>query len=158
MTARSKGREIALQTLYLMDMHNQGSNQTKTTALTSTAIGWQEAVNSYLDHWLSTDLEREGASVEFATRCVLGVTSNKAFLDELINHHTRKWKLNRLGVIDRNILRLGAYELCFTDVPSKVALNEAVELTKKFSGDDASGFINGILDAIMRDKRGNESL
>lgn len=158
MAMRRKGREIALQTLYLMDMHNQPMAQGTNTAQPQSCLDWEEAINAYVEHWLSDDIEKDSAPVEFATRCVLGVTVNKTFLDELINERTKKWRLDRLGVIDRNILRLGAYELCFTDVPSKVALNEAVELSKKFSGDDAASFINGILDAIMRDKRGNENL
>lgn len=156
---RRKGREIALQTLYLMDMHNQPmAHQGTNAAQPQSALDWEEAINAYIEHWLSDDMEKDSAPVEFATRCVLGVTVNKTSLDELINERTKKWRLDRLGVIDRNILRLGAYELCFTDVPSKVALNEAVELSKKFSGDDAASFINGILDAIMRDKRGDENL
>jgi N utilization substance protein B len=82
-------------------------------------------------------------------------------LDELITRLAENWKFDRLSAIDRAILRLGIYELRFTDTPHKVIMNECVELAKKFSSEDAGAFVNGILDAVHKEgaaKSGDEAV
>lgn len=87
----------------------------------------------------------------FANRLLEGTTKELAVLDELITRLAENWKFERLSAIDRAILRLGIYELRFTDTPHKVVMNECVELAKKFSSEDAASFVNGILDAVYKE-------
>jgi N utilization substance protein B len=86
----------------------------------------------------------------FAERLVAGVREHQKELDALIGSHATNWKVSRMQVVDRNILRLGAYELLWLDeVPAKVTVNEAIELAKSFGDDDAAKFVNGILDKVL---------
>lgn len=88
----------------------------------------------------------------FANRLFEGTLKDTAAIDELIVLQAENWRMERLAVIDRAILRLAIHELKTTDTPPKVILNEAVELAKKFSSEDASAFVNGILDAIRKSR------
>ena len=87
---------------------------------------------------------------DFANELFEGALKDTAAIDELIVKQADNWKLERLAVIDRAILRLAIYELRTTETPPKVILNEAVELAKKFSSEEAGAFVNGILDAIRK--------
>jgi transcription antitermination protein NusB len=86
----------------------------------------------------------------FANQLFEGAAENSSALDELITKHAENWRLERLAAIDRAILRLAIHEMSATKTPSKVIIYEAVELAKKFSTDDAGGFVNGILDAYRK--------
>jgi N utilization substance protein B len=86
----------------------------------------------------------------FANRLFEGAVKDTTAIDELIVRQAENWRLERLAVIDRAILRLAIYELRTTDTPPKVILNEAVELAKKFSSEEAGSFVNGILDAVHK--------
>jgi N utilization substance protein B len=86
----------------------------------------------------------------FANRLFEGAAKDTTAIDELIVRQAENWRLERLAVIDRAILRLAIYELRTTDTPPKVILNEAVELAKKFSSEEAGSFVNGILDAVHK--------
>ena len=86
----------------------------------------------------------------FANRLFEGAARDTMAIDELIVRQAENWRLERLAVIDRAILRLAIYELRTTDTPPKVILNEAVELAKKFSSEEAGSFVNGILDAVHK--------
>lgn len=94
----------------------------------------------------------EGYS-DFALACAKGVQENLEEIDSIISAHlTKKWKLSRLNKVSASILRLAVYELKYIDeIPSNVSINEAVELSKKFSVDDEYKFINGVLGAIEKD-------
>ena len=86
----------------------------------------------------------------FAERLVAGVLEKKKELDTLIGKYATNWKISRMPIVDRNILRAGVYELLWMDdVPAKVTVNEAIELAKSFGDDDASKFVNGILDQVL---------
>ena len=88
---------------------------------------------------------------QFANQLVEGTIANLPQIDPLIANCAEHWNLKRMAVIDRNILRLGAYELlCVYDVPPKVCINEAIELAKRFGDTESSKFVNGILDAIHK--------
>jgi len=87
---------------------------------------------------------------KFASELFEGAARNAPALDEVIGKHAANWKLERLAVIDRAILRLAIHELQATDTPAKVVINEAVELAKKFSGEESAPFVNGILDAVHK--------
>jgi transcription antitermination factor NusB len=137
MRKRSQGRELALQMLYQMDITHE--------PIEKTARGfWQMEANRDCDD----------AVRSFAEELVKGVLDRLAELDELIARYATNWELNRMAVVDRNILRLGAYELSGReDIPPKVSINEAVELAKKYSGVQSSKFVNGILDKIKSEKK-----
>jgi transcription antitermination factor NusB len=90
---------------------------------------------------------------DFATQLVTGAAGNLAEIDALIAEHSEHWEMDRMPTIDRNILRLGAYELLYRDdIPPKVTINESVELAHKFSTSDSGKFVNGILDKLMSRK------
>lgn len=86
----------------------------------------------------------------FANQLFEGASHDSSALDELITKHAENWRLERLAAIDRAILRLAIHEMRATDTPAKVVINEAVDLAKKYSSDDAGGFVNGILDAYRK--------
>lgn len=86
----------------------------------------------------------------FANQLFEGASHDAPALDELITKFAENWRLDRLAAIDRSILRLAIHEMRATDTPAKVIINEAVDLAKKYSSDDAGGFVNGILDAYRK--------
>ena len=86
----------------------------------------------------------------FANQLFEGAAHDAKQLDELISKHAENWRLERISAIDRAILRLAMHEMRATDTPAKVVINEAVDLAKKFSSEEAGGFVNGILDAYRK--------
>ena len=86
----------------------------------------------------------------FANKLFEGAAKNADELDALIVQHAQNWRLERMAIIDRAVLRLAIYELRIAETPPKVVLNEAVDLAKKFSSEDAGAFVNGILDAVRK--------
>ena len=89
---------------------------------------------------------------QFVTRIVDGVVSHLKSIDELIERFSLNWKVSRMARVDRNVLRLAAYELAFeSDVPSRATLNEAIEIAKRFGTEDSGKFVNGILDRIAQE-------
>lgn len=131
MTRRTRGREIALQVLYQTEQ-NPGLPP--------------EEVRRFVDRRLLGDRRL----VEFAEGLIAGVHANRPKIDVLISDVAENWRLDRMAAIDRNILRLGAYEMLFCpEVPAKVAINEALELAKRYSTAQSSRFVNGILDRLQ---------
>jgi transcription antitermination protein NusB len=131
MSLRTKSREFAMQMLFQWDMSRQ------------------DCVKLETKFWKSA--KAADSTRVFANRLLEGATQELAALDELITRKADNWKFERLSAIDRAILRLGIYELRFTDTPHKVVMNECVELAKKFSSEDAGSFVNGILDAVHKE-------
>lgn len=101
------------------------------------------------EEFLKGRLRSETALVEFAKSLVLGVLRNRVELDDLLRQRAANWSLERMAVTDRNILRLAAYEILFTETPGRVAVNEAVELAKRFGARQSPQFVNGILDRFL---------
>jgi len=93
---------------------------------------------------------------EFSRSLVSGVRNHRPELDELIEKLAENWSLKRMAATDRNILRLGAYEMLHTDTPRRVAIDEAVELAKRFGSAQSAQFVNGILDRLMHMEEGGE--
>ena len=94
----------------------------------------------------------EGAHWIFVERLVRGVDAHRDAIDELVGRSSLNWKVSRMGAVDRNLLRLAAYELAFEpDVPSKATLNEAIEIAKRYGSEDSGKFVNGILDRIAQE-------
>lgn len=130
MTRRTRGREIALQVLYLLEQNP--------------AVAPPE-----VERFITRRL-RDPKLVEFARALVEGVRAHQADIDAHITQAAENWRLDRMAAIDRNILRLGAFEILHCpDVPSKVAINEALELAKRYSTSQSSRFVNGILDRLL---------
>jgi N utilization substance protein B len=108
-----------------------------------------EVVRSYWAELGETDLD--ATALEFATRLASRTLSNLELLDERIRSRAEHWRISRMAVVDRNILRLAVYEFLYEPTPRTVAINEALEIARRFSTYEATQFINGILDAIKRD-------
>jgi N utilization substance protein B len=108
-----------------------------------------EVVRSYWAELGETDLDVTAR--EFATRLAARTLSNLELLDERIRSRAEHWRISRMAVVDRNILRLAVYEFLYEPTPRTVAINEALEIARRFSTYEATQFINGILDAIKRD-------
>ncbi len=97
------------------------------------------------------DSETEETAREFATRLAAGTLAHLEALDERIRSRAEHWRIPRMAIVDRNILRLAVYEFLYEPTPRTVAINEALEIARRFSTYEATQFINGILDAIKRD-------
>jgi N utilization substance protein B len=131
MGTRRKARELAMQLLYQHDLAK---------------IDPEEAMSLFWEHYPVNAEVRE-----FCTQLVLGTLDRLTIIDELLSEASENWSLTRMSVVDRNILRLAAYELLDRpDIPPSVSLNEAIEIAKKYSTPDAAVFINGVLDRIKR--------
>ncbi|MBN1405833.1 MAG: transcription antitermination factor NusB [Candidatus Omnitrophica bacterium] len=136
MRKRSRAREIALQILYELDIRKE------------------DFAKFLEDFWQRPEgyASAEEEVKDFATSLAGGTIKNMERIDSTISSYAQNWQLKRMAVIDRNIIRMGAYELLFLkDVPPKVSINEAVELAKKYGDTESSKFVNGILDRINKE-------
>ena len=134
MASRHLSRTLALQTLYEWDFNNLPKEQ----------------VSSLVEHMI----KEFGPGLEdksFVYVNIQGVIQNMSAIDKMIATSAPEWPLEQITVIDRNILRIGIYELKYSqDIPPKVAINEAIELAKKFGGDSSGKFVNGVLGTIYK--------
>jgi transcription antitermination factor NusB len=132
---RRRSRELALQLLYQLDVH-----------------GGDDVALELEEFWARNAVDSDVRT--FAETLVLGTKKHQTTIDELISRFTEHWSLDRMAVVDRNILRQSVFELLWSvDVPPRVAINEALEVAKKFSTQESSRFINGVLDRIHREVR-----
>jgi N utilization substance protein B len=104
------------------------------------------------DRFLCQRLHNNAELIQFARSLLSGVRRNRGELDQILASQADNWTLDRMAATDRNILRLGAYEIRYTDTPGRVAINEAVELAKRFGARQSAQFVNGILDGLLPDK------
>lgn len=102
--------------------------------------------------------DEEPAEIEFARSTLAGVHTHRAEIDPIIDQRALGWGLDRLPVMDRNILRLALYELLFTNTPPEVVMDEAVELAKAYGTDQAPAVINGILDRVWKERGANRAV
>ncbi|MEK6728208.1 MAG: transcription antitermination factor NusB [Candidatus Omnitrophota bacterium] len=136
MRKRTRAREYALQVLYQMDI---------------TRDNYSAALDNFWQAHSEEEIADEMKS--FAIELVKGAADNLEMIDKKISQYAANWKLERMAVVDRNILRMSAFELLFReDIPPKVSINEAVDLAKKYSGSEAGKFVNAILDKIKSEK------
>ena len=92
--------------------------------------------------------------MDFSARIIRGVEEHRGDLDRIIEKYSSHWKIDRMAHVDRNILRIAVYELLYCDdIPPKVAINEAIDIGKKFGSEDSGAFINGVLDKIKAEER-----
>jgi N utilization substance protein B len=112
--------------------------------------------NSDIDKFVEDILEDRkirNRQKEFAMGLYSGVSRNLVAIDESINQHLKEWKLDSVGSIERAILRLGTYEINYTDVDDAVVINEAIEISKTLASDTSPKFINGVLDSVVKSKK-----
>jgi transcription antitermination factor NusB len=129
---RTRARELALQFLYQNDLVSQPLDE--------------------CEDFLRSE-ERDVETRRFARRLVEGTLEHKVEIDEMIQGVAQNWNISRMAVVDRNVLRLATHELLHCrDIPPKVAINEAIEIGKRYSTQNSGAFINGILDKIMNRK------
>ncbi len=131
MFRRSRAREVVVQLLYRYDLSRDRE------------AGIDEA-------FVRARLHQQLDLVGFAMALLNGVLRNRDELDELLARRADHWSLERMAVTDRNVLRLGAYEILYTDTPGRVVINEAVELARRFGSAHSSQFVNGILDKFLK--------
>lgn len=134
MRKRTRSRQLALQLLYKLDI----TEELPGDPLPDLLLGEQN--------------EQDPAIEQFALELVNGIRKQRQVLDRKIAQYAKNWELKRMSVVDRNILRQACYELLFCpEIPPKVSINEAIDLAKRFSGDESGKFVNGILDKIKDD-------
>ena len=132
---RSELRKKVMTILYQVNVYNNNKIEYKL----------DDVINEVLD-----------IDNDFVKDCVYGVLTNINIIDEKANKYLNKWTIDRLGFTDQAILRLGIYELLYTDTPDVVAINEAIDLAKLYSDDDVKKMINGVLDKVYHEKVDNE--
>lgn len=98
-------------------------------------------------------LNHDPALVEFALTLLAGVRHHRPELDRMLAERAQNWSLRRMAVTDRNVLRLGAYEILCTEMPGRVAINEAVELARRYGAGQSAHFVNGVLDRFLKETR-----
>ena len=131
MAARTKARKRALDLLYASDVRGESATDALDRAI----------------------VEGEGPTNPYTADLVRGVAAHRERIDELLTSYSQAWTLDRMPAIDRNALRIGAYELLYADdVPAPVAVSEAVALVRNLSTDESPAFVNGVLGNIVRDK------
>lgn len=135
MAARHRSRKRALQVLFEWDMRGEPIDR---------------AIAHYYDTLYSEESETKPKPDKFMEELARGTVAQAAEIDKQIEAKSEHWRLERMPVVDRNILRLAIYELGQQAVPAPVIIDEALELARRFSGDESLSFINGVLDAVHR--------
>ncbi|AMV32500.1 hypothetical protein VN12_10270 [Pirellula sp. SH-Sr6A] len=132
MTTRRRAREVALQVLYEEDINPLREF-------------------SVADQFVQKRMLQNKPLVTFALELLYGVRNHRTDIDQVLSKHAANWSLKRMTTIDRNILRISAYEILFGDVPGRVSINEAIELAKRYGSRNSGQFVNGILDRILKE-------
>jgi len=128
---RRKARELALQVLYQCETTGQDGEQALVLVL--------------------ENFQANRKAVDYARELLRGIAAHRNEIDTMIREHSAHWRLERMTLVDAAILRIGVFELSMRqDVPATVVINEALEVAARYSSDDASSFINGILDAVRK--------
>ena len=138
MAARHRSRARALQVLFLWDLRKQD--------IGAAIASFYDTLGSEEDDPKPTDPD------EFMETLVRGTVENAVSIDKIISDKSANWRIERMPAVDRNILRLAVYEMAELKTPAAVAIDEALDLARQFSGDESVAFINGVLDAVSREK------
>ncbi len=149
MRKRTRSREFALQLLYRLDLNRDDIEEVFEDF-------WKDRTDLALSSKEKEVIESDKKDPDirlFAERLVRGAYERLEQIDKTIERYAENWEMNRMACVDRNILRLSTYEIChLEDIPVKVAINEAVELAKRYGEPDSSKFVNGILDKIAKNE------
>lgn len=140
MASRHRSRKRALQVLFEWDMRGGKSRDSSIDS----------AIAHYYDTLYSEESESKPKPDKFMEELARGTVANSEGIDKQIQAKAENWRLERMAVVDRNILRLAIFELSQKVTPAPVVIDEAVELARQFSNDEAVPFINGVLDAVNR--------
>ncbi len=132
MSTRRRAREIVLQLLYEADINERRD---------------PESARKFI----RSRLQGRKALTEFASQLLRGTLENQKAIDEHLKRLATHWSLSRMAVTDRNVLRLGAYEIIYSDTPGRVAVNEGIVLAKRYGDKNSQRFVNGILDRLLKD-------
>lgn len=166
--SRHQGREVALQVLYAIDLAAQpaarraGVGGERGDELdpdvesdeSDLAEGvWTPEAGERVFERVVEHFSVPKGALDFARELVRGVVAALPDLDALVSLHARNWRVSRMAVVDRNVLRIGAFELCKTDTPVAVVIDEGVDLARRFGSDRSPSFVNGVLDAIAKEVR-----
>ncbi|HTQ58395.1 MAG TPA: transcription antitermination factor NusB [Bryobacteraceae bacterium] len=136
MPSRRRSRQRALQILYLWDVRRQPV---------------EEATAAYFDTLYSEESRTRPQRDAFVDQLVTGAVEHVEQLDQRITQHAEHWRIERMPTVDRNILRLAVYEMSYLDTPAAVVIDEALELARRYSNEESVQFVNGVLDAVLRD-------
>lgn len=131
MSTRRRAREIVLQLLYEADLND-----------------WRDAESSR--RFIRSRLQGRKLLVEFASELLTGTLAHRDQIDSELKRVSANWALSRMPVTDRNVLRLGAYEILYGGTPGQVAISEALTLAKRYGGENSPRFINGVLDRLFK--------
>jgi N utilization substance protein B len=137
MPSRHRSRQRALQILFQLDMSRQPP---------------EDAIAKYYDTLYSEENETRPEQDRFMEDLVKGTLAETTLIDQRISRHSEHWRVERMPAVDRNILRMAIYEMTGGLTPAPVVINEALELARRFSGEESVPFINGVLDAIRREE------
>lgn len=145
MGIRRKAREASLQLLYEIDLGKRDPGE----VLSAGRLPW---LASFFE---GEDPEQDLAQIQnFANQIVQGVSQNVREIDQLIESHSTHWKITRMAIVDRNILRMAVFEILYCqDIPPSVSINEAIEIGKSYGTEESGAFINGVLDHIAKDMK-----
>lgn len=152
---RSLSRQVALQVLYAVDLATGGGGRPSGEA------GRLELAETKVDdafEAVAENFELPAGARAFAAELVNGVMARRRELDERISEHARNWRLSRMAAVDRNVLRLAAFELLATSTPTSVILDQAIELARRFGDAPSPSFVNGVLAAVARSMRPEEGV
>jgi N utilization substance protein B len=138
MASRHLSRRRALQILYQWDMRKQPI---------------EDSLRAYYTTLYSEETPEKPEPDAFMEELVRGTVDRIKSLDELITKHSAHWRLERMPLVDRNILRLAMYDMLHVGTPAAVAIDEALELARRFSGDESVSFVNGVLDALRKEAK-----
>ena len=134
--SRRRAREIALQVLYQVDIS-----------------GDTASLENSIEQW-AKEFSLSEKSLVFTRELVAGTLRHKETIDQKLMSTAHDWALDRMNTVDRNLMRLALYEMLYCpEIPQRVTLNEAIEIAKRFGGDDSAKFINGILDKFIEDEQ-----
>lgn len=139
MAARHRSRKRALQVLFEWDIRRESIDR---------------AISNYYHTLYSEEEEAQPKADKFMEELARGTASQAGEIDRQIEANAANWRLERMAVVDRNILRLAIYEMNQKNVPAPVIIDEALELARQFSGDESVSFVNGVLDAIYKKAAG----
>ena len=138
MPARHRSRQRALQVLYQWDLTKQPV---------------QQAISAFYDTLYSEENEERPSRDDFMEELAIGASGRAAEIDQRITAKSEHWRIERMPLVDRNILRLAIYEMTLEHTPPAVVIDEALELARQFSGEESVSFINGVLDAVHKEFR-----
>jgi transcription antitermination protein NusB len=136
MPSRRRSRQRALQILFLWDARRQPL---------------EEAFDAWYDTLYSEESRTRPERDPFTTQLVEGTVEHVADIDERIGRHAEHWRMERMPAVDRNLLRLAVYEIVFGGTPAAVAIDEALEMARRYSNEESVQFVNGVLDAVRKE-------